>query len=295
MPDDSFFDARYAQCAMRDSFKGCMKVIPIIGAALAALIGTSALADDMPLRGPPPACAWCGWYFGVNAGYVNSRNSLSTTAAPTPDATLGVVAGVSEGLATLSARNFSVGRSSGVIAGDQGGYNWQFGKYVAGIEADIQAFTRSGGSGTTTSTVLVVGVPVTSTQNATMSTWYLGTLRGRFGLLVTPTWLGYLTGGLAYGGVKASETLVQTGTNGFAGAGAGSLSGIGAGWALGAGLEWMVAPHWSVKAEYLHYDLTSNFYSTPTSTFFATPVYQTLASSPRFQGDLARGGVNYRF
>jgi outer membrane immunogenic protein len=203
-----------------------MRTIQIAGAALAALIGTSAIAADMPLKARPlpPPCFWCGWYFGVNAGYVNSRNGLSTSATPVPDATLGVVPGVSEGLAGLSTRSFPVGRSNGLFVGDQAGYNWQFGKYLAGIEADIQALTRSGGSGTTTSTVVVVGVPVTSTQTATMSTGYIGTLRGRFGFLVTPTWLAYVTGGLAYGGVKASDALLQTGTNGFLGVNGGSSS-----------------------------------------------------------------------
>jgi outer membrane immunogenic protein len=169
------------------------------------------------------------------------------------------------------------------------------GKYLAGIEADIQGLAQSGGSGTIVKTAVVVGVPIVSTQTATMSTSYLGTLRGRLGLLVKPTWLAYVTGGLAYGGVKASDTLFQTGTNGFIGAGNGSLSGIRPGWTLGAGLELMVAPRWSVKAEYLHYDLTSSFNSTPTSAFFVIPVYQTLASSAHFQGDIARAGVNYHF
>jgi outer membrane immunogenic protein len=276
-----------------------MEKILIAAAALAALIRTPAIAADLPLKAPPPppACVWCGWYAGVNGGYVNSRNGLSTAATPTPDAVLGVIAGVSQGLAALSTGSIPVGSTNGFIGGAQAGYNWQLGKYVAGIEADIQGLSRADGSGAITNTAVVVGVPITSTQTGTMSTSYLGTLRGRLGLLVKPTWLAYVTGGLAYGGVKASDTLSQTGTNGFAGAGSGSLSGTRAGWTLGAGLEWMVAPQWSVKAEYLHYDLgTSSFNSAPTSAFFVThPVYQTLVSSAHFQGDLARAGVNYHF
>jgi outer membrane immunogenic protein len=273
-----------------------MKTNPIAGAALAVLLGTPAIAADMPLKAPPPACIWCGWYVGVNGGYVNSRNTVNTAATPVPDATLGVVAGVSEGLAALSTRGIPVGSSNGFVGGAQAGYNWQIDRYVAGIEADIQGLSRGGGSGPSSSTAIVVGVPVTSTQTATTSAWYLGTVRGRLGLLVQPTWLAYLTGGLAYGGVKASDTLLQTGTNGFTGAGNGSFSGARAGWALGAGFEWLVAPQWSVKAEYLHYDLgTSSFSSAPTSAFFLVPVYQTLASSAHFQGDLARAGVNYHF
>jgi outer membrane immunogenic protein len=252
------------------------------------------------LATPVPACIWCGWYVGLNAGYVDSRNGFSTVSTPTPDAVLGVVPGVSEGLAALSTGSIPIGNTNGFIGGAQAGYNWQLGNYLVGVETDIQGLSRSGGSGTTTNTVVVVGTPVTSTQTATMSTSYLGTVRGRLGVLVAPTWLTYVTGGLAYGGMKASDTLFQTGTNGFIGAGSGSFSDTRAGWTLGGGMEWMFAPKWSVKAEYLHYDLgTANFTSTPMGTpasaFFSGVVYQTNVSSVRFQGDLVRAGINYHF
>jgi len=270
-----------------------------VSALLIAASLNIARAGDMAVKAPPavaPACIWCGWYVGLSAGYVDSRNNFSTVSTPVPDGVLGVVAGVSAGLAGLSTGSIPVGNTNGFIGGAQAGYNWQSGNVVAGIEADIQGLTRSSVSGTSTNTVVVVGVPVTSTQTATMSTTYLGTLRGRLGLAETSTWLAYVTGGLAYGGVKASDTLFQTGTNGFVGAGAGTLSTARAGWALGGGLEWMVAPRWSVKAEFLHYDLgTSNFNSMPTSGFFATPVYQSNVSSAHFQGDIARASVNYHF
>jgi len=56
----------------------------------------------------------------------------------------------------------------------------------------------------------------------------------------------------------------------------------------------MVAPKWSVKAEYIHYDLASStFGSAPTSTFFLTPVYQNNLSSAHFQGDIVRAGINF--
>ena len=224
----------------------------------------------MALKAPPPApgptCIWCGWYVGLNAGYVNSSDGFNTGSTPVPDAVLGVVGGVSEGLAALSTGGIGTGNKSGFIGGAQAGYNWQSRSFVAGIEADIQGLSRSGSSGTTTNTGVVVGVPIISTQTASVSTSYLGTLRGRLGWAMTPTWLAYVTGGLAYGGVKATNTLFQTGTNGFVGAGSGTLSDTHAGWVLGGGLEWMLARTWSIKAEYLHYDLgRGNFNSAPAS------------------------------
>ena len=40
------------------------------------------------------------------------------------------------------------------------------------------------------------------------------------------------------------------------------------GWTVGAGLEWMLNPRWSVKAEYLYYDLSvkNNSWNVSTST-----------------------------
>ena len=275
-----------------------MKKLLLASFTFGALIAPAAAAD-MPIKAPryvAPPPTWSGFYAGLNAGWVDSQNSLSTVATPTPDAALGVIPGVSEGLAALSSGSIPAGSRSGFIGGGQIGYNWQLGSLVAGIEADIQGLSQSGGAGSVTTTAVVVGVPVTSTQTASLSTKYLGTVRGRLGLLLTPTWLVYATGGLAYGGVDASTSLVQSGTNGFVGTGAGSLSDTRAGWAAGGGVEWMFAQRWSAKGEYLHYDLgTSSFASASTSGFFATPVYQNVLSSAHFEGNLVRAGVNYHF
>ncbi|MGB8898002.1 MAG: outer membrane beta-barrel protein [Methylocella sp.] len=98
---------------------------------------------------------------------------------------------------------------------------------------------------------------------------YFGTLRGRYGYLFTPTLLVYGTGGFAYGG---------TGTS--------SLTTTPLGWAAGGGLEWMFFPNWSLKVEYLYYELakqTSNF-ATLTQNFPgvpAPPLSRILRSSPK--------------
>jgi outer membrane immunogenic protein len=266
-------------------------------AAFGALVAP-ALGADMPLKArsyvAPPAL-WMGWYVGANVGWAGSQNSVNSAATPVPDAALGVVPGVSEGLAALSTGAVPAGSRSGFIGGGQAGYNWQFGNWVAGIETDIQGIAKSSGSGSVTRTAVVVGVPVTSTQTASLSTEYLGTVRGRLGFLVTPTWLLYATGGLAYGGANASTTLFQTGP-GFVGVGAGSLSDARAGWTAGGGFEWMFAQRWSAKAEYLHYDLgTGSSASASTSGAFATPVYQNVLYSAHFEGNVVRAGVNYHF
>jgi len=244
----------------------------------------------------PPAtpCMWCGWYVGLNAGGADARNRFSTATIPTADAVLGAPAGVSEGLAALASGSAPLGSTSGFTGGAQAGYNWQLGNFVPGIEADIEGFSRSGSSSTATTTAVVVGIPITSIQTAAMSTSYLGTVRGRLGFLVTPTWLAYGTGGFAYAGVKASESLLQSGTNGFVGGDTTSLIELRPGWVVGAGTEWMFAPGWSAKAEYLHYDLgTAGFGDVSFGVGFFPVSYQTDVMSAHFSGDIVRAGINY--
>ena len=84
---------------------------------VAALIATPAAAADL-YYGKAPAFAaapfngynWNGAYVGVNLGYQWGKMT-----------------------------NWGGGEANGVMGGGQIGYNWQFGQYVFGLEADIAA------------------------------------------------------------------------------------------------------------------------------------------------------------
>lgn len=282
-----------------------------LAAAVFPFFSFAAYAADLPntkgpptFAPPPPVFSWTGFYAGVNGGWIGSDNSMFNQATPTPDAVLGVAAGVSEGLAALSTGGVPVGQRSGFIGGGQIGFNYQFNTWVVGgVEADFQGVAGLGNSGAITTPAggtVVVGVPITSTLAGTTDTRWLGTVRGRLGFLPTPTVLVYGTGGLAYGDVTASSSLAQSGTNGFIGAGSGSFSQIRAGWVAGGGVEWMFMPHWTVKLEGLHYDLGTGSYNwtalgTPASAFFSGVVYQSEVTSVHFRGDIVRVGLNYQF
>ena len=64
-----------------------MKKLLIAGAALAALIGTPALAADMAApvyKAPPPvapAWSWTGFYIGLNGGGVWGKDHLTSSPA----------------------------------------------------------------------------------------------------------------------------------------------------------------------------------------------------------------------
>ncbi len=206
-------------------------------------------------------------------------------------------------------------KQSGFIGGGQFGYNTQYYSWVGGFEADLQGLSGGRGTGAATSTSGVPGFPTemfTSTTTVSKSLDYLGTIRARVGYLATPSFLVYGTAGMAYGGVHATTNISQV-DNGIIvlGGGAfesapsaasGSVTGIRAGWTAGAGVEMQLWSHWTAKAEYLYYDLgtarygLSNLVATAPSYAIAGPSWIVAEqSSARFNGSMARLGLNYKF
>lgn len=82
----------------------------------------------------------------------------------------------------------------------------------------------------------------------------------------------YVTGGVAFGDVKASV------------AGFGSTTDTNAGWTLGGGIEAAIAGPWTAKVEYLYVDLGN----TNCSGYI-------LSTNVDFHTNIVRAGLNYRF
>ena len=121
---------------------------------------------------------------------------------------------------------------------------------------------------------------------------WLATIRGRVGVTVTPNFLIYGTGGVAFGDVRSATNVAFTSTTD---AYSGSIDNTRVGWTAGAGGEWMFAPKWSLKAEYLYVDLGTASYTNACVTavctaFVSPPTYQT---DLRVHEHIARIGVNY--
>jgi outer membrane immunogenic protein len=244
---------------------------------------------------PPPVFTWTGFYAGLNAGYTfGGSNSVEVKTAS------GVgIAGIqpfSDAVAASATDVLSL-RNSGFIGGGQVGYNLQFANsWLVGIEADIQG-TGARSSDGAIGTVPVAGVPPSILQaqsNISVNTAvdYLGTVRGRLGFLVTPALLIFGDGGFAYGGVHEGVDIVST----FPPTGLGTTPAFGSftstrtGWTAGGGLEWMFSPNWSLKAEYLYYDLGRATFD-PGLTFFSagSAIFTDLpVASTRFNGHIVR-------
>jgi outer membrane immunogenic protein len=178
----------------------------LVGAGAVALCGiaglsASAEAADFAYRAPYTVNAplntysWAGPYLGGNFGY--QWGSISNN--PT--------------------------NPSGFEGGVQGGYNWQFGQWVFGGEADIQA------SGATDK----------------FAAWkfsnpWFGTVRGRAGYAMNNI-LFYGTAGLAFGSLDGQFFSL-------------SESHITAGWTVGLGAEVGITQNLSAKVEYLYVNLS---------------------------------------
>jgi outer membrane immunogenic protein len=193
-----------------------------------------AYAANMPVKAypaPRPGCAqFGGWYVGGNVGWgvydtaFSDRDGLSKT--------------LDDGLTSnVNARNH------GFVGGAQGGYNWQSGCTVLGIETDWSW------SGLKTSELNLDGdQPTADTLNVENRLRWFGTTRARAGVVVDNLLL-YVTGGLAYANFRRNYAYFQDGpahTNVF------SSDNTKLGWAAGAGAEWALANNWTLRGEFLY-------------------------------------------
>jgi outer membrane immunogenic protein len=296
---------------MKTLTRSFIVIFACTGLALVAFAGPEALPRDSKdkevMAAPlPPTINWTGFYLGMNAGYTWSDNNSVHTDSVDVFGNPALGAGPAFGVAAAALATFSLDNSNdGFIGGGQIGYNWQFAHFVAGMEADIQGVAGDNGSSTASSTLVAVvpGTGLIQTATVSRSVDYIGTARGRLGFLVTPRLLAYATGGLAYGGVSASTSITQMVTNAplvpNPYSGTGSFSDTRVGWTFGGGLEWMFLSRWSVKAEYLYYDLGSVSYNVSPLNNFNTSgtLFTTTAptSSANFNGHIIRGGLNFHF
>lgn len=268
-----------------------MKNLLLGTASLAVLCLTlPAFAADMPARyakAPPivvsPAYNWSGFYVGVHAGYTFGEDESIGTTGQAAGNIANVVGGARPGLVRVD--------RDGFIGGGQIGYNWQFSpNLVFGVETDISYVDNRRTSNFVTAslpTAVPPNVPLNNSFRSGME--YFGTVRGRIGYAWDRTMI-YATGGLAYAEVENSSVLFGPANQiQFAG---GSRR-METGYTVGGGIEHALAPNWSVKAEYLYYDLGS---TTANVAFVPGGGGGGTGYNTRFENDghIVRAGLNYK-
>jgi outer membrane immunogenic protein len=135
---------------------------------------------------------------------------------------------------------------TGYFAGGQVGCNWQWQpQWVFGVEADL-----AGANISETKSFTGGGQPTIEEKIDR-----LATIRARAGFVSGQNLL-YVTGGWGWADTSRHVRLAGLGGNPFQ-----TQSESFDGWVLGAGLEHMIAQNWTVKLEYLYYDLGSGTYA----------------------------------
>ncbi len=235
-------------------------LVALISAIAAVAFSQAASAADMATKAPPlppapVALNWTGLYVGGTFGGVWGRSDHCDTPA-------------------FCTAPINV---DGITGGGTVGYNWQSSNWVYGLETD---FSGSNARGTT---VTIPGVFGCGSPDCHTSLDWFGTVRGRVGPSLG-NWLPYVTGGLVYGRLLAG----LGGAPGFTGTGAAAVE---TDWTVGGGIEYMVpgAAHWSVKLEYLYFQMPNLFYDTA----HICGSLSCTAVNNRF--NIVRLGANYRF
>jgi len=260
-------------------------------APLAALTAvgpaTTAPANSTPAPPPSSSFTWTGFYVGVNVGHGSSDGD--TFVNPLPTAAIFV---------NLAPQTLNLD-PSGSLGGGQVGYNHQFGHFVLGVEADIDA---AGIQETTLVTPIIQnngtpfpGTPPGNDITVHQNTDVISTVRPRFGFAFGHFLL-YGTGGLAIAhiGYTANTDFHPVGTETYTA----NFSKTQKGWAAGGGAEVAIGGGFSLKGEYLRYDVGSR------QSFTANPAPPFPPSAPPFQiaytwhtssAQLFRFGANFRF
>jgi outer membrane immunogenic protein len=180
---------------------------------------------------------WTGFYGGINLGGFAATGTTQWDPLPSPAAF-----GYNGTTGSL--------RTDGVTLGMQAGYNYQLSPFfVTGIEADI---TNDHATAKTVSPWTVFGTNAVfpgsyATEIRTLE--WLGTLRGRFGYLLTPRTLVYATGGVAWSGVNYAGGSSGPLIPGYASSV--SFTQTEVGYVVGGGVEFMNWDRWLVRGEYL--------------------------------------------
>ena len=212
----------------------------VLGLAL-AMLPLQTRAADIPLKAPrpQPVLDWTGPYFGAHTGF---GRGFSNAALADP--------------ATIAIGN----AFGGPVGGLQAGHNFQLpSKIVLGLEVDATFPNYIHGNS-------VISMLATARSWVFDQMDFVGSLRGRAGYAAGP-WLFYATGGLAFAGERFLNMPADGNDE--------KRLNMRLGWIAGAGAELAIAPHWSLRLEYLY-----SQYQNASVQFASGPV---SASSLNFQ------------
>ena len=273
-----------------------MKTVLMSAIALGAMAVTASAAD-MPARGPAvapapyvaPVFTWTGFYLGVNAGAAWHGN----------DNCPGFY-NYSGGVITTRVSAFAPSCNSDDTAftgGFQGGFNWQMGAVVFGLEGDVNWIGNDSKRGFVNYGYTFNSKDYLYSLDGSQQSNMLGSIRGRLGWSFDRAML-YVTGGAAFRNAGSNDVIYayDKSSGALLATYSANSDRSNVGWSLGGGLEWAFTNNVSMKIEYLHsqFNRDNGVYLTPTSTNREN-LYAFRNDSGRDSVDVMRFGINYRF
>jgi outer membrane immunogenic protein len=238
--------------------------------ALTSFAGPEPIRDykdskDKVIAPVPEPCNWQGFYIGLNAGGTFGNSNATDGGYNAPPG-----------------YRWSYD-TSGFVGGLEAGYNLQPWKHIVlGVEGDV-GYLGSNGRG---------AEPVSPDHDTigTTDDGLYSTFRGRVGVAFNHVLI-YATGG----GILANSDVgvfdhrnVRPAGDGL---GDGSSDDVRFGWTVGGGLAYAINCHWSVKAEYLYYDLGREGIT-----------FHEVVGNPRnipfdtkTDGNIVRAGLDFKF
>jgi outer membrane immunogenic protein len=163
---------------------------------------------------------------------------------------------MANGLTSINGSDSASG--NGWVGGAHGGYNWQNGSAVYGLETDFSFTSLKShfNAPLSCSSPCSLDNPLPSASASSKLNWF-GTVRGRLGWAAGPIMV-YGTGGLAYGKVGLNTDFQALGLNqGDQFSLNAQTSPVKAGWVLGAGVDYKMRSNVLVRLGYQYVDLGS--------------------------------------
>jgi outer membrane immunogenic protein len=263
--------------------------IAIIAAASTVAFSQIAAAADMPVKAPPYSAPvavynWSGFYVGGNVGYGWGGSTGNDIALTDPN-------GEFFGSDAIGLFRFPSLKPKGVIGGPQIGYNFQSGPVVWGLIADFQFSDMKDDQTVAVPALPIPGDGTEDPENQSHSAkidWF-GTVRGRVGYAFNNI-LPYISGGLAYGRVESTLSLLDTISGLLV---SGSHHSTRVGWTIGGGVEYGLTSNWTIGVDYIYFDLGHDTVTATQQNF--PPLNAAIAMDQHFTGNVVRALVNYKF
>lgn len=230
---------------------------------------------------------WTGFYLGLNAGHADGSSDVTTSTVFSPTGYFGTTS-----VPAIAAAGAGDVSPSGFTGGLTGGYNWQSGSVVFGLEADVDSLSADDSRSATATYPCCAPTAFTVTEKTKVGNLF--TARGRLGFARNNS-LFYLTAGWAHARIKVDDQFTDTYATAHESF---SDSESKSDFIYGVGYEHACKNNWSFKLEYLHADFgtvtgTSNNLTafTPSQAFPTS----TFTHTADLELNLFRLGVNYRF